>query len=140
MKKRALTLLEIMIVIFLITLITGTIGYNMRGALDKGRAFRSEQAKEQLHDLLLMRLAEGGNPDEIANNPEAELRKLGIAKDPKNLILDGWKEKFEVHLNKNKTDFTVHSDKLDRYLAKQRRANSGSAAGNDTQPNSEDEE
>ena len=36
MKKRALTLLEVMIVIFLITLITGTIGYSMRGTLDKG--------------------------------------------------------------------------------------------------------
>ena len=58
-RKSALTLLEIMIVIFLITLITGAIGYNMKGALDRGRAFRTEQAKEQLLNLLLICLEEG---------------------------------------------------------------------------------
>ena len=60
-KKRALTLLEIMIVIFLITLITGAIGYNMLGTLDRGRVFRTQQAKEQLHDLLLICLADKGD-------------------------------------------------------------------------------
>ena len=75
MKKRALTLLEIMIVIFLITLITGVVGYSMKGSLDKGKAFRTEQGKEQLHDLLLICLSEEGNADEIAKNPEKIFNK-----------------------------------------------------------------
>ncbi len=65
-KKRAFSLLEVMVVIFLITLITGAIGYNMKGTLDKGRAFRTEQAKTQLHDLLLICIEEGIDPDELA--------------------------------------------------------------------------
>lgn len=104
-----------MIVIFLITLITGTIGYSMRGTLDKGRAFRSEQAKEQLHDLLLICLADGFNPDEIIKSPAESLKKLGLAKDPEKLVLDGWKEPFVITLNRNKSDFTISSKSLDNY-------------------------
>ena len=56
-------MLEIIIVIFLITLITGAIGYNMKGTLDRGKAFRTEQARRELHDLLLVCVAEGSkNP------------------------------------------------------------------------------
>jgi hypothetical protein len=116
MKKRALTLIEIMIVIFLITLITGTIGYSMRGTLDKGRAFRTEQAKEQLHDLLLICLAEGLDPDEVASKPAESLKRLALAKDPDKLVVDGWKEKFEITLISNKNDFSVKSKALDNYL------------------------
>ncbi len=117
MKKRALTLLEIMIVIFLITLITGTIGYSMRGTLDKGRAFRTEQASEQLHDLLLICLAENGNAEEIAATPLQYLNSLGLAKDPENLLKDGWKQDFEIKV-KNKHDFTITSKSWDKYKAK----------------------
>jgi type II secretory pathway pseudopilin PulG len=115
MKKRALTLIEMMIVIFLITLITGAIGYSMKGALEKGRAFRTEQAREQLHDLLLIALADGGKADEIASNPEAALKKLGLAKDPSKLIVDGWNEKFEITPSTAKNDFTVISKAWIRY-------------------------
>ena len=119
MKKRALSLIEIMIVIFLITLITGTIGYSMRGSLDKGRAFRTEQAKEQLRDLLLICLAESGDADSIARDPVSHLKDLGLAKDPDKLIVDGWKVKFEISPSSNKTDFKIRSKALDSYKQKQ---------------------
>lgn len=122
MKKRALSLLEIMIVIFLITLITGAIGYNMRGTLEKGRVFRTEQAKEQLHDLLLIALSEFENPDAIAQDPETYLTRLGIVKDPKGLLQDGWKQKFEIRLNRSKTDFTVRSERLEKYREREQRS------------------
>ena len=118
MKKKALTLIEVMIVIFLITLITGAIGYNMKGSMDAGRRFRSEQAKEQLHDLLLIALDEGGGKgaESIANDPEAALRRTGLAKDPGKLILDGWGEKFDVKAAKSGKDFDISSKNLDKYL------------------------
>lgn len=127
MKKRALTLLEIMIVIFLITLITGTIGYSMRGTLDKGRAFRTEQGKEQLHDLLLICLAESdkATAEDIAKNPLSYLKELGMAKDPKNLIMDGWKKPFQVTV-RNSNDFSIKSDEYQKYIDKQRRNAPGS--------------
>ncbi len=118
MKKRALSLLEIMIVIFLITLITGTIGYSMRGTLDKGRAFRTQQAQEQLHDLLLICLAEKGDAEAITKDPLHYLNTLGLAKDPDNLIVDGWKVKFDITTNQSKNDFNIKSAALEKYKAK----------------------
>lgn len=96
MKKRALTLIEIMIVIFLITLITGAIGYNMKGSMNKGRKFRTQQAKDQLHDLLLICVDEGYEIDKVANNPTYYLRESGLAKDPARLIEDGWGKAFKI--------------------------------------------
>jgi type II secretory pathway pseudopilin PulG len=117
-KKRALTLLEIMIVIFLITLITGTIGFSFRGTLDKGRAFRTEQAKEQLRDLLLMCLAEGkADVDALAKNPVKYLKETNLAKDPKKLVKDGWNQPFEITAI-NKSDFKIISKALDEYRIK----------------------
>lgn len=115
MKKRALTLLEIMIVIFLITLITGTIGYSMKGTLEKGRAFRTEQGLEQLHDLLLIALADGAVPEEVAKSPETALKGLGLAKDPAKLVLDGWNERFEIKLSPARNDFSIRSLAYQRY-------------------------
>ncbi len=106
-----------MIVIFLITLITGTVGYSMRGTLDKGRAFRTEQAREQLHDLLLICLAEHGNAEEIAKNPVQYLKQLGLAKDPENLVKDGWKKDFLISV-KNKSDFSIKSESWEKYKEK----------------------
>ena len=70
MKKRTFTLLEIMIAISLSVLITGVIGYNMRGSLDRGRAFRTEQGSEQLRDMLLLCLADGNTIEELLNKDE----------------------------------------------------------------------
>lgn len=119
MKKRALTLLEIMIVIFLITLITGVIGYNMKGSLDKGKVFRTEQAKDQLRDLLLICLSETGDPDNILKNPREAIDNLHIAKNVDKLLEDGWKQPFEIKLIKNKTDFDITSKSLDEYKKNQ---------------------
>jgi general secretion pathway protein G len=117
-KKRALTLLEIMIVIFLITLITGVIGYNMKGSLDKGKAFKTEQALSQLHDMLLLGLSEGRKMDTILSDTKGVLEELGLARDPEGLLKDGWNEKFVIAANKNKTDFKITSKALEKYNEK----------------------
>ena len=112
MKKRALTLIEIMIVIFLITLITGAIGYNMKGSMDKGKKFRTEQAKAQLHDLLLICLDEVPDADKIAANPYHYLKESGLAKDPRNLLKDGWGAAFDIKVTANKKDFEITSKNM----------------------------
>jgi len=116
-SKRSLTLLEIMIVIFLITLITGVIGYNMKGSMDKGKAFRTVQAQEQLHDLLIMALSEGETQADILKNPTAALKKVGIAKDPAKLLKDGWGDPFVIK-EKTKGDFSIRSANLAAYNQK----------------------
>ncbi len=42
--KRCVTLIEMMIVMFLISLITGVIAYYYRGSLDEGKAFKTKAA------------------------------------------------------------------------------------------------
>ena len=58
-KKRFITLIEIMIVILLIGLIGGALAFNMRGSIDEGKAFKSEQNISRLHDVLMMEYANG---------------------------------------------------------------------------------
>src|SRR5579872_1475464 len=120
MKKRTLTLLEVMIVIFLITLITGAIGYSMRGTLDKGRAFRTQQGMDQLHDLLMICLAseEKADAESIAKKPVEYLKKSGLAKSPDQLIVDGWKVPYLITATKDKSDFKIRSEALEKYNKK----------------------
>jgi prepilin-type N-terminal cleavage/methylation domain-containing protein len=113
--KRAFTLLEIMIVILLITIITGAVGYNMRGTLEKGKAFRTERAKEQLHDLLIYCYAETKDADLILKNVESAITSTGLAKNPKELLKDGWGVPFEIKASKLKNDFVIRSEKLEGY-------------------------
>ncbi len=120
MRKSCFTLLEIIIVIFLITLITGAIGYSMKGTLDKGKVFRTEQAIEQLKDLFIMCVAEGESPDKIVNDPEAILRKYALAKNPKEIVKDGWGEKFQISYMKKQKDFSIISDNLIKYNNKRK--------------------
>src|SRR4051812_19988650 len=58
-KKRAITLLEIMIVILLIGLIGGVVSYNLKGTLDKGKAFASKEGSQKLEDILNLQLQQG---------------------------------------------------------------------------------
>ncbi len=118
MIKRTLTLLEVMIVIFLITLITGAIGYNMRGALEKGKAFRTERAMDQLKELLLLRYAELGNMGEVLGQIEKSIESTGLAKDPKTLLKDGWGDDFIITLNRSRNDVNIRSKKLEDYNRK----------------------
>ncbi|HLB53110.1 MAG TPA: type II secretion system protein [Chlamydiales bacterium] len=118
-KKRSLTLLEIMIVIFLITLITGAIGYNMRGTLDRGRAFRTVQAKEQLQDLLLMCVEEGDKGNDIAKDPKRYLDKYRLAKNSGKLIQDGWGNDFDIEYKGG--EFVIKSKIHDKYQEDQKK-------------------
>jgi len=114
-EKRALTLLEVMIVIFLITLITGAIGYSMKGSLDRGRAFRTEQATEQLKDLFLLCLEEGEKSEDIERYPKKCLDKYNLAKNSEKLLKDGWGNSFQIKYMKNRREFKVTSAAYDKY-------------------------
>ena len=110
-----MTLLEVMVVIFIITLITGVVGYNLKGSMDKGRAFKTEQGIAQLHDLLLISVAEGKDINEVAKEPERFLKLLGLAKNPGEMVVDGWKSAYKIEVINNETDFKITSEKLAKY-------------------------
>jgi len=115
-KKYALTLLEIMIVIVLIGLIGSVIGYNMKGSLDEGRAFKTEFAINQITDILMLEVAKGEETIEsVIDKKESHLRNSGLVKDVNKLLKDGWGTPFEI--TTDGSTIAVSSTNLDKYKA-----------------------
>lgn len=121
-KKHSITLLEIMIVIFLIGLIGSVIGYNMKGSLDEGRAFKSREGAKHLQDLFMLAMANGKTYEEIVSDPADALRSTGLVSDPIKMLEGGWKESFVVALD-SEDGIKVSSDKLLAYDEKKNSKN-----------------
>jgi type II secretory pathway pseudopilin PulG len=118
-KKRPFTLLEIIIVIFLIGLIGSAIGYNMKGSIEKGRAFKTERAIEQITDILSLEMAQGATIDQIVNSPAAFLDTSGMVKNAAQLLKDGWGGEITVKKDGN-GNLKVRSANLLNYRNKKR--------------------
>lgn len=102
LQRRFVTLIEMMIVMFLIALITGVIAYNYRGSLDEGKAFKTKAGIEKLETILNLEVSK--NP-QIANQITSQWRQLvetsPLVHDPKALIKDGWGEDYQVSIDEN---------------------------------------
>lgn len=118
--KRNLTLLEIMIVIVLIGLIGSVIGFNMKGSLDEGRAFKSRQAQEQIRDILTLEIARGTSVDRVVERAIQVLDNSGLIKGKaENFVKDGWGKPFEIKAGPKDT-IVVESATLKAYEKKKR--------------------
>lgn len=117
-KKNAMTLLEIMIVIFIIGIIGSVIGYNMKGSLDKGRAFKSEQGMRQVYEILSLEVAKGASLEEVVKDPKAAIEESGLAKDPDKLLVDGWGKPYKIILDDQDEDILISSLGLEKYKSK----------------------
>lgn len=117
--KKSLTLIEIMIVVLLIGLITGALAYNMSGSLDKGRVFTTEQNIARLKDILLIEHSSSNEPLSfiVENWEQVVARSPLVLKNGKDLIQDGWKEKFKVKMVGD--DIEITSKKLTAFYGKQ---------------------
>ncbi|MBI5346452.1 MAG: type II secretion system protein [Chlamydiae bacterium] len=133
LQKRAITLLEIMIVIFLIGLIGGVMGYNMKGSLEKGKAFKTEQAINQIRDILLLEYANGGDLTAIANNPKIFLENSGLVKDVDALLKDGWGQPFKIVKQEEPTLIKVSSHEYDNYKDRVKAKEEKAAKASETQ-------
>ncbi len=136
-KKQALTLLEIMIVICLIGLIGSVIGYNMKGSLEEGKAFKTVRAKEQLHDILMLEVSKGYSVDEVIANKITFLKNSGLAKDPAKLLVDGWNNEFEIRADQYGSDILISSRAHEKYLSR-KKTNMGNLAKNEDVPQVEE--
>jgi general secretion pathway protein G len=116
LQRRFMTLIEIMIVMFLIALITGVIAYNYRGSLDEGKAFKTKVAIEKLETILNLKISE--NPD-MANNITSDwqsvVRSSPLVANPDALIRDGWGIPFDVSID-DRGGVHVSSQKYDSYV------------------------
>lgn len=114
-KRRFLTLIEIVIVMFLIAMITGVIAYNSIGTLEKGKAFKTEMGIERLTTILNLAAAEDPSvADNIEGKWEMIVRQSPLVNKPSELIEDGWGEKYRVSLDEN-GNIQVSSRKYEEY-------------------------
>lgn len=118
-KKYAMTLLEIMIVIFIIGIIGSVIGYNMRGSLDNGKAFKTKEGSRKLYEIVQLESVQKGMLKDEGNLPDkisAMLKDSGLVKNVKELMKDGWGN--EYHFSIEGEDLRFYSEKYDAYCEK----------------------
>jgi type II secretory pathway pseudopilin PulG len=98
-KKRRVTLMEMMIVILIIGLVAGVLAYNLKGSLDKGRQFKTDQAREQIVNILTLESATSGvSLQDVAGRWKEVIRQSPIVAKPEELIKDGWGQEFQVNV------------------------------------------
>jgi general secretion pathway protein G len=116
LKRRCITLIEIMIVMFLIALIAGVITYNYRGSLDEGKAFKTKAAMDKVETILNLSVAEDPSlMDHLSGEWQGIISASPLVKNPKDLIYDGWGSPLQVSTEGNV--ITVRSQKFEDYKA-----------------------
>jgi general secretion pathway protein G len=114
-KKNYITLIEIMIVMFLIALITGVLAYNYRGSLDQGKVFKTKAAIEKLETILNLSVAEDPSlSDSIEENWKVVIKNSPLVKNADDLIKDGWGKEYRVERNSD-GQIEVYSEALNDY-------------------------
>lgn len=118
LKKRFITLVEMMIVMFLIAMITGVIAYNYTGSLEEGKAFKTKAGIEKIHTILDLYLA--NHPEDKENIDtiwKTVVEKSQLVKNAKELTKDGWGGEYHVGKDNN-GDIEIYSEKYRAYQAK----------------------
>lgn len=117
LQKRFITLVEMMIVMFLIAMITGVIAYNYTGSLEEGKAFKTKAGIEKIHTVLDLYLAT--HPDEM-NNIDTQWKEIvansQLVKNAGELTKDGWGVDYQVHKGDSEGDIIIKSERYEAYL------------------------
>lgn len=111
-----MTLLEIMIVIFIIGIIGSVIGYNMRGSLDKGKAFKTKEGINKLYEIVQLEEAQGNkisSDKSLKEEVERVLNESGLARKPAELMKDGWGNPY--NFDQDEGDLRITSQKYEDY-------------------------
>lgn len=111
LRRRFVTLIEMMIVMFLIALITGVVAYNYRGSLDEGKAFKTKAGIDKLQTILNLAMAE--NPDLSEGNWQDIIRNSPLVQNPDSLMKDGWGHTYNVSIQDS--NVTVSSPTYETY-------------------------
>ncbi|MBN4067124.1 type II secretion system protein [Simkania negevensis] len=113
-KKRYITLIELMVVIAIIGIISGVLAYNLRGSLEEGKAFKTQEGSKQLAHILELEAATRASEEEVLEQWEEVVRHSPYVNDPRDLLNDGWGKSFNVSLDNNGR-FIVSSERYAKY-------------------------
>lgn len=115
-KRRFVTLIEMMIVMFLIALITGVVAYNYRGTLEEGKVFKTKAGIQKLETILNLEIAK--NPQlagSIKSGWQSIILNSPMVHDPQALIVDGWGQSYDVDIDDSGA-VKVVSQRYNEYL------------------------
>lgn len=116
-KKRSITLIEIMIVMFLIAVVTAAVAINITGSLDEGKAFKTKTNIEKLENILNLMVADNPELQETLTSDWSErIQKSPLVSDAKSLSKDGWGYPYVVSLEDGVVKVT--SQKFEEYTSK----------------------
>lgn len=114
-KRRLITLIEIVIVMFLIAMITGVVAYNYTGTLEKGKAFKTEMGIERLTTILNLAVSENpGVVNEVQGRWQEIVRSSPLVNKPDELINDGWGNPYQVGVDED-GNIHVTSSRYEEY-------------------------
>jgi len=117
-QRRNITLVEMMVVIFIIGLIVSVVGFRYQGGLEKGKAFKTETSIDKVETILNLSVAEEPSRlDNITRDWENIIKADPLVKDPNALIKDGWGSKLHVELDDNR-NIRVSSQNLENFKKK----------------------
>lgn len=112
--KRAVTLLEMMIVLLLIGIVASVVGYNVRGSLSQGKAFKTQEAARKLYSIILLEETRGNVLEEDGRNLEALLQQSGLVVKVSDVANDGWGAPF-VLFRTPEGHIRFSSEKYEKY-------------------------
>lgn len=85
--------MELMVVVVIIGLVTSVIAYNVKGSLDRGRAFKTDEALDKLEDVITLDI-HASHMQQLIDQPKLVLAETGLVKNAGQMILDGWGTQF----------------------------------------------
>lgn len=114
LKKRCITLIEMIIVITLIGIIMGALAWRYTGALDKGKAFKTETGMARLETILNLAVAEDPSViNDIESRWKSIVEKSPLVDDPNKLIYDGWGDEYDVSVEDG--EIIIRSENYENY-------------------------
>lgn len=117
LKKRFITLVEMMIVMFLIAMITGVIAYNYTGSLEEGKAFKTKNGMDKIHTVIDLYLASHPEEREHIDTKWKEIvENSPLVKNGRELTKDGWGADYQVGRDQH-GDLEIKSEKYNAYQA-----------------------
>lgn len=113
-KRQALTLIEMMLVILLVGVVGGALAFNIKGAILKGKQFKTEEMRKKIDSVLNLALLEGYSSQEIQKDWVKIVKNSPLiqVKGSQELLYDAWGNPFEVQITSDGQSFSVTSKAL----------------------------
>ncbi len=114
-QRHALTLIEMMLVIVLVGVVGSALALNLRGALDKGRSFKTQETKKKIETVLNIAQLDQ-DVESLKSSWETEVIESPLVKisHKDKTILDAWGNKFDVDYDPNEQQFFASSLRIDK--------------------------